>query len=207
MKTKILLSEETRQRVEQAVKEAEGRTSGEIVTLVVNASDRYPGATLRTAVVVALAGAVALHLALPWLDPVWLIAAEVPLFITGVFIGRLAPVQRLFLSRVETAEEVRQRAQQAFLEHGVHRTREETGVLLFISLLEHRLEILADRGIREKVPQKEWDAMARRLAASMRNEPLEGLLAAISEVGTRLAEHFPRRADTADELPDGMRTE
>ena len=197
-----------RDRIEAAVGAAEQATRGQIVPMVVRASDTYPGARWRLAVALALLSTTVGLLALPAIDPLYFMAALVPLLGAGHLLATLPPLLRLALSRAEVDEEVRQRAHQAFLELGLHGTRERTGVLLFVSLLEHRIEVIADTGITDAAPDDLWTEVVARLAERIRQGALaDGLVEAIERCGAVLAEHFPRTGGPEpDQLPDRLVT-
>ena len=139
--------------------------------------------------------------------------AEVLLFqvlagVVGWLAGRLAGRwSGSWPGRRHQEEAVRARAEQAFFEHGLHQTRDGTGVLVFASLREHRAVIIGDRGIHARMGDGEWQRAVDALVAGMRRgTPGQGFVAAIDLVGARLAEHFPRRdgEPRANELPDGL---
>jgi putative membrane protein len=141
------------------------------------------------------------------------LVADVLLFqlgggILGFLLGRLGPVERLLAGRRHQEEAVNARAEQAFFEHGLHQTRDGTGVLVFASLLEHRAVIIGDRGIHARIGDEGWRQAVDALVAGMRRgAPGEGFEAAIDLVGGKLAEHFPRAdgAPPANELPDALK--
>jgi putative membrane protein len=82
-------------------------------------------------------------------------------------------------------------------------TRGRTAVLILLSLAEQRAVIIADRGIAGRVAPDYWHKPQRMIAQALADgRPVEGLVAAIAEIGARLAEHFPRAADDRNELPD-----
>ena len=97
----------------------------------------------------------------------------------------------------------RRRAHQVFAELGVWDTQENTGVLVYVQLVDRRIEILADRGIAARVPQHEWDAICRDMERAFKaGEHEQGVLAAIAAVTQILAREFPARGDNPNELPD-----
>jgi uncharacterized membrane protein len=97
----------------------------------------------------------------------------------------------------------RQRARQVFAELGVWDTAENSGVLIYVQLVDRRIEIVADRGIAAKVAQAEWDAICRAMERSFRQNQYEaGALEAIQAVTAILARHFPAGALNPNELPD-----
>ena len=91
------------------------------------------------------------------------------------------------------------------MESGIYNTRERSGILIFISLLERRVELLADRGISKKISQEQWDGMVRHILSGIReNKFSEHLIQAISMAGDLLAAHFPARPDDTNELGDDV---
>jgi uncharacterized membrane protein len=97
----------------------------------------------------------------------------------------------------------RQRAEQVFAEMRVWDTAENSGVLIYVQLLDHAIEIVADRGIAARVPQSEWDAICRAMEAQFRRrEFVPGAVEGIGHATALLSQHFPAGAHNADELPN-----
>jgi putative membrane protein len=202
MPTPILTDEQIK-RITQAVAEAESRTSGQIVPVILRQSDRYPAARWRMGSVLALITALALCVLMPALHSVWVVWAEVPAFLIGYGLGSIPSLQRAFLAPLEMEEEVRQRAHEVFQLRNLAATRDRTAVLILVSLLERRVQLLADVGIDSKVAAGSWDGLVERLVRSLRSEhPATGLCAAIAECGAILGEHFPPRPGGTNELSD-----
>jgi len=83
-----------------------------------------------------------------------------------------------------------------------------TGILIFASLLEHRVVVLADRGINEKVEAGTWNEIVNMITESLKSgDGCDGFCKAIDRCGVILAQHFPRSADDRDELPNKLVTE
>jgi len=97
----------------------------------------------------------------------------------------------------------RERALELFALRRVWDTEENTGVLIYLQLVDRRIEIVADRGIVKRVPQTAWDEMCRDLEAALRaGRWKEGILATIGQATRLLAAHFPARQENPNELPD-----
>jgi len=97
----------------------------------------------------------------------------------------------------------RRRAEDLFGSLKVWDTEENSGVLIYVQLVDRDIEIVADRGIAARVAQAEWEAICRAMEQSFRNgQYLPGSLAAIERVTALLARHFPARGVNPDELPD-----
>ena len=104
------------------------------------------------------------------------------------------------LLRGQTA---RQRAVEMFSQLRVWDTEHNSGVLVYVQLVDRKVEILTDRGINALVPQAEWNAICRRIEQRYREGAFEaGTLAAIEEISLRLARHFPPRQTNPNELPN-----
>ncbi|HVP66705.1 MAG TPA: hypothetical protein VMT17_05525 [Anaeromyxobacteraceae bacterium] len=196
---------EARERVRDAVRAAEARSTGQIVPVVVLRSARYEAVPWIGGVAgAALATAVA---PLVWAG---LTAGELPFLqlgagLVGALLARIPPLERLLTSRHARDWAVHERAEQAFLEHGLYRTRNATGVLVFASLRERRAVVMGDEGIHAKMGDGEWRRAVEALVAGIgRGDPAGGFADAIRVVGDRLAEHFPRREGEPheNELPD-----
>lgn len=97
----------------------------------------------------------------------------------------------------------RQRAQAVFASSNVWDTAHNSGVLIYVQLVDRRIEIVADRGISAKVAQAQWDAICRRMEDEFKAGRFEaGALAAIKEITALLAQHFPASGENPNELPD-----
>jgi putative membrane protein len=202
-----LFPKDVQERIAAAVRRAESTSTGQVVPVVVERSEPYEEARWIAAVVGAALATLAVELLVG--DPT---VPEVLLFqllsgVMGWLVGRLPAVERLLAGRRHQEAAVRGRAEQAFFEHGLHQTRDGTGVLVFASLREHRAVIIGDRGIHARMEDGEWQRAVDALVAGMRGgTPGHGFEAAIDLVGARLAEHFPRREGEPreNELPDGL---
>jgi len=97
----------------------------------------------------------------------------------------------------------RQRAAQVFGQLGVWDTEHNSGVLIYLQLVDRDIEILADRGIAARVDQAAWDAICRRMEAAYRAGEFEsGTLQGIEEITALLARNFPPDGANPNELPD-----
>ena len=191
------------QSIEAAVKAAEQRTRGEIVVAVVRRSDRYTAPRMAFAIGTGLFGAVA---ALVLELPSWAVAAAWPLAGVLGFLCTLAPaLARAVIPADDVDDEVLESAKAAFLDHGVHRTADRAGVLVYLSLLEHRVILLADTGIHAVVGEEAWKVHVSRIVESMRTGHPDALAAVVSDIGAVLAQHFPAVAGDTNELPDAVR--
>ncbi|RJY08132.1 TPM domain-containing protein [Aurantiacibacter aquimixticola] len=218
------LSEEKHKLVSGAVSQAESTTSGEIVPVIADASDSYTDVALTWAAAVAFT-AMSLFAAFPqpFLD-FWdgAFAGWGHEWSTGelasmtIALGLIAfvstwalfliPALRFALTPAPLkAQRVRRRAVRHFKVGAEGRTHGRTGVLLYLSMREHRAEIVADEPIAVKVQAEVWgEAMADMLAEIRKGCIAEGIAAGVRDVGVVLSEHFPRGSEDKNELPDRL---
>lgn len=190
--------------------EAESRSAGEIVPLLVEAADDYPAAGWKSATLGALSAAAVAALIRPLLpgwgtSPLWLVLPTALGALLGALAARGLPGWRRWLIGAARLEErVDASAAEAFLRHEVFRTRDRSGILILIALFERRVRILADEGIHAAIPAETWEQVAGEAAATVRARGAgEALRRAVERCGELLAQRGPeRRADDRNELPD-----
>ncbi len=214
MSLRNLFTEADLEAIRSATARAERNTSGEVVTYVVARSDSYAASRWQAATLAALSlsfVAAAWHLAGGyWGGSAWLWGV-LPAT-AGAAGGYLAvllirPLQRLLTAPETIERRVRRRAAEAFLEEEVFRTRDRSGILLFLSLFERRVVVLADTGINALVEPKEWKGLCDRLAAGVRSgQPGPALVEAIDQCGDLLRQRgVAARPDDQNELRDELR--
>ena len=199
------LPDQDRQQIAAAIAAAERRTSGELVTVVAAAAADYRSLALLWPALVALLLPALLLTVLPELAAWPLYLAQAATFVALALLAHLPPVRIALVPASVKRRRAGRLAREQFVAQGLHMTRERTGVLIFVSVAEHYVEIIADQGIDARVPRGTWDQAVADFVARVRAGRIaEGFLAAIAAVGERLAEHFPRAAEDIDELPDRL---
>ena len=212
-----LLTSGDRDRVSDAVAWAEARTGGEIITAVIAESDDYAARELLFGLIVGvLAFILAAFFAAPlqslldrwfWNDsalylPLALMTIALVIGGAAYALAQIPAIDRLIVGRRTMTDAVRRRALRHFTESAAYDTVDRTGVLLFISVLEHRVELIADRGINAQVAPDTWDRIVSSLVRGLKEgRRVDSIVAAVDAIGTVLAEHVPRRDDDENELP------
>lgn len=220
----VLLSQADHDLVTAAVAEAEAATSGEIMTIVARRSDSYHDVAIGWAVAVAFA-ALAFAAAFPgevrallslllrdwdheladWKLLTGLLGLMILTFLVVRGLLEMMALRMLATPAVAKARRVRRRAVLLFRTAAEARTHGRTGVLIYLSLDEHRAEIVADRAINAQVAPEMWgEAMAALIDRVRAGQAGEGLAEAVRRIGLILAAHFPRDADDINELPDRL---
>ena len=197
-----MLTGEEQSRIAAVVREAESRTAGEILVVVAARAGTYRSVPL----LYALLGS----LAVPW-PLIWLtglsaariftiqLAVAIALTLASAWLERRFTLVPAFIRRARC----REAAARAFRSRGVTRTRERTGVLIYVAVAEHYAEVVADTGIADRVDEQVWRDTITELVEAIRSGRIaDGLVAAVRRVGAVLAEHAPPRPDDTDELPN-----
>jgi putative membrane protein len=212
-----------RQLVSDAVRAAEGDTSGEIVTIVTGQSSKYHDAAIQYAVLVLFL-ALGFYASFPHFYERLIVAAtggwDVPDTRTLLFIVMIAlalkylatrlilawmPLRVWLVPKATKRRRVRRRAMELFKVGAEARTTGRTGILIYLSMREHMAEIVADEAIHAKVPEERWgEAMAALVAEVKQGRIAEGMAAAVTQVGAILREGLPRLEGDVNELPDRL---
>jgi putative membrane protein len=196
------LSETERRQVEGRIAGAEERTSGEIVVMIAPSSYHYPYAGLLGSSLLSILVSVAVSMLLEKESMWFFLSAFVLTFmLMHEIFRRILFLKRPFISSRDIAVEVEEAAVMAFYRSGVNRTAEHTGILLYISLYERRVRVIADQGINERVDQSVWQEIAGIVSGGFRDKQhARSLGTAVDRCGDILAEHFPRKAGDINEL-------
>jgi putative membrane protein len=216
-------------RIEAAIATAELTTSGEIFCVLSRQSATYretpiawaAGAALVLPLVLLPFGLTPSHL--PFFGGGWsaghtaatehtvttaLIAyamIQALVFVVAALIVSLPGMRRLLTPASLKHERVHRAAMEQFLAKGLHQTAQRTGVLIYASLAEQRVEVIADEGIYAKVQSAVWDQAVADLTLALKaGQPADGFVAAIERCGVVLAKHFPPDEHNPNELPDKL---
>ena len=210
--------------VTAAVADAERHTSGEIVTIVTDLSDHYDDIAMAWASAVAFLALISYATSpefyiglITRLSGGWgheyttgeyiaLLVTAVALKWVGTWlILKWIPLRMALTPKATKLARVRSRAISLFKVGTESKTEARTGVLLYLSMKEHRAEIVADEAIASKVAPEVWgDAMVALLDEVKAGNPGAGVAAAVAQMGVVLAEHFPKGSENPNELPDRL---
>lgn len=215
---KINFSKEDLEKIRGAVKEAESKTAGEIATAFIKESYDYAVYELMFAVICGFVYFIVMMFFTNSIETIiknmfWVYSADYLLIFYGLstflvififyFLANIPIIDRLIVPRSVMRQKVNERAVRHFMESGIYNTRDRTGILIFISALEHRVELLADKGINEKIPQEKWNSIVNNIVEGIHScEVVKHLCESIAECGQLLAEHYPIQPDDVNELKD-----
>ncbi|MDP2156921.1 MAG: hypothetical protein Q8K68_04335 [Nitrospirota bacterium] len=208
-KAKTFFTEAEKNRIAEATQAVECCTIGEVAVMVVNSSDEYREATVLGSVL--LGSGISLLVSEAFLNASlnYFILLSFLFFPLMWFLFRALPAMKTsFVGRRRLEEAVRERALRAFYEKGLYKTKANTGVLFFISVLEHKVWVLADKGIYEKIDQQTLNTYALTVSRGIKEgRACDALCQAIKDAGEILAKHFPITPGDANELSDHVMTE
>ena len=218
------LSAEDHAKVSAAIAAAEARSDGEIIAVATDLSDSYHDVALHWALLVLL-GTIAIFAAWPpllrfWFDTLlggWrpeptfgelltlVLMLAVAKFTAVLLILKYMPLRLALTPSATKQRRVRRRAIALFKAGAERRTIGRTGILVYLSMGEHRAEIVADEAITKVTTPETWgEAMAALVVEVKAGRPADGIVAAIEQVGKVLAEKFPRSATDTNEIPDKL---
>ena len=208
-KSERFFTGEEKERLKATTHEVESKTIGEIVVMVVDHSDHYIEAEVLGSIL--LGSLLSLILTVLFFDcSLWFyIPLSFIFFFPCWFLFiKVDVLKKAFIGIRRKEEAVSLRAERAFFERGLYRTKKNTGVLFFLSLLERKVWVLADKGIYEKMDQETLNRFAKEVSRGIREgRACDALSQAIQEIGVLLSQHFPITPDDTDELPDEVMTE
>ena len=218
------ISAADRDRISKAITTAEAASDGEIVAVTTPLSDSYHDVALHWALVplfAVLAWAAWRPTALAWwyqfLFGGWqpepsigelltlLLFFAALKFTVALLILKWMPLRLALTPRATKHRRVRRRAITIFKAAAERRTENRAGILIYLSMGEHRAEIVADEAITKGTTPETWgEAMAALLAEVRAGRPADGIVAAVERVGAVLTEHFPRSSADTNEIPDKL---
>jgi putative membrane protein len=215
---KFKLNEKDKKKISEAVKQAENKTSGEIATAFIRESYDYAIYELIFAVIISFIYFFVMLLFVSqirtWLQSMFWDYSSVHLvafygfstFVVGTifyFLANISSIDRLIVPAKTMRKKVHKRAILHFMDSGISYTRDRTGILIFISLLEHQVVLLADSGINEKIQQKQWQKIVDHVILGIKKGNFtDHLVKSIQDCGEILTEHFPIKEDDTNELPN-----
>lgn len=201
------LTIEDKKIIEKKIADIELKTQGEIVPCVLTQADNYPFVSPMVALTF---GTVFLYSALF----VWYFEAAIIFLgfifssILGFYLGKVGIIKKLYLHPRVMDEEVHQHFVELFFENKLHYTQDRTGILIGVSLLERRMEILAGKGISEKVDTAIWDEIIRATIIDLKKEKLvDAILIALDKCGDILIQNFPAKKDNPNEISNTLITD
>jgi putative membrane protein len=198
----MAISADDQKRIAEAIRAAEAKTRGEIVCVLARRSSDYTSAALIWAALAALVSPWPL-IALTQLAVDRIFALQIATFLILLTAFSWPPLRIRLVPRPIARAHAHLAAMEQFTIRSLGRKKDGTAVLIFVSLAERYARILADEAIAPLVPRSEWQAAVDALVSHMKHRRIaDGFIEAIERCGTVLAQHFPRRPEDKNQLPD-----
>jgi putative membrane protein len=199
-----MITQADKDRVADAIRMAETKTSGEIFCVIAHQAGDYRLVPLAWAALAALiVPAPLIYLTLWPASLIYLL--QLVVFIVLTLVLSHPAIRFHIVPRRAKDARAHVMAMRQFFAQGLDRTEKRTGVLIFASAAEHYAEIVADVGINSKVTPEVWrQAIAVLIAGIKDGRAGDGFVAAVEQCGAVLAAHFPPGALNRDELPNKL---
>jgi len=199
----VQITKEDHDAISAGIREAEKHTSGQLVCVLAHSSSDYALIPILWASVLAMIAPWPLIYLTPWsVQRIFLL--QLAVFIVAGLVLSWMPLRLALVPRAVRRARAHRAALEQFVVRGITRTRNRSGVLIFVSLAERYARIIADEGIAAKVHNAEWQAAVDALTAHMRDGRIAaGFTAAIERCGAVLAAHAPPDG-SPNELPDRL---
>jgi putative membrane protein len=194
--------------IAQAVREIEKKTDAEVVIVIRGRSGSYRQADYLCGAILAFLGLLFVLFSPFDFHTYWVPFDVAVLFAIGAFAcSRTYLLRRLFTTKKFRTQVARQGAAAMFYEAGIANTHAENGMLIYVSLLEQQVEVIADRGVLKAMPPLKWNTAIHELKQMARRCEPEKLTGCLRNLGSILAEHLPATGENPNELVDGPRIE
>jgi putative membrane protein len=207
-----VFSKADREAIRAATAAAETRTAAELVVYVTERCDPHPEVGWKATLIGGACGALFAALGV-WLfggwgspDYLWILIGLQLGLVAGWLAGRFESIARRLIDREALESRIDGRAAEAFLQERVFATKERTGVLIFVTLFEHRVVVLADEGVATRVRASAWNEISKDLADGIgRGAPAQAMVHAIERCADLLAERGVAGPDATNQLSDEPR--
>lgn len=199
--------------VKKAIQDLELESSGELVPYIAKNSGDYSYVRWKLALLLGVSSVTLFGgLSYMWLLPNWITPFEITLIaIAFMLLGFFAPtlfptLKRLLVPTEELYEECLEKASRIFLERELFDTIDRTGILIYISLLEHQVIVLGDKGINAKLQPSDWNEVVALVVKGIQTQQVgQGLAEAISLCKKQLLNNgFIVRKNDINELSDEL---
>jgi putative membrane protein len=186
------LTDDDKRRIAESIASVEQKTSGELVTAIAAVSDGYRYIPILFAAVIALLVLPAAYFGEVVLSLKNLMLLQMALFVFFAILFQVPFIRRFIIPRKVQRQRAQRLAYETFYKAGVHHASHRAGILIFVSVEEHYVQIIADEGVAENVDNSVWDEAINAFVSSVRaGRVAEGFIACIDRCGDLLAAHFP----------------
>lgn len=199
------LTDDEKTRLREAIAAAEAETSAEIVTVIAASSDSYRFIPVLWAALLALCVPGANFLLGEPFEDVMAYQLQVLVFFAVTLVMQSEALRSRVIPRSVRYRRASLAAREQFLALNLHSTAERNGVLIYVSVAEHYVEILTDIGVAERVDNSVWQSTVDGFIGHVKaGAPFDGFMQAVSDCREQLKPHFPANGRNPNELSDHL---
>jgi len=189
-----ILNETELKKIEELVQKFEDKTGAELKICIFKISDTYPAATFRFAIFFTFFLSCLSTLIFSFSHPIYCLVLQLPIFLISCAFGRLTLFKKFFLAKREIKREVREKALEIFDQEGVRKTTDHVGILVFISIIERKIELVTDQTIFSKLGQESLDHLVANLGQHLKSKKYaQGIEDIVRVMEEKLLHFFPNK--------------
>lgn len=201
------INEQARLNIRKAIRDIEKNTDGEIVCIITKQSGRYLLYPILIAALLALILPVLNTASVYWGDgsDVITFSLQSIAFLVFVILFTMTGLRYTLTPRAVMIDRCRRHALEQFFSQNLHETLNRTGIMLFVSFDEKYVDIIADKGINDKVEETDWQSIINEFVKDVKSNDIErAFVGAINSSGGMLTEHFPCKEKNPNELSNHL---
>ncbi|MDH4262546.1 MAG: TPM domain-containing protein [Spirochaetia bacterium] len=199
------ITNEEKIEIQNAVKNAERKTSGEFVTIIAGKSESYFLFPIIWAAFGVLIAVIPLILVFTSKNAKIILDIQLLIFVVMYLVFQIESIKMLIVPKKIRRASVKKLAMEQFLERGIANTKDHSGVLFFVSMAERCVEIIADKGINDKVDKDAWQIIVDEFIENVHNQKMcNGFVTAVEKCGNLMSLHYPVQSDDKNELNDNL---
>lgn len=200
-----ILTDSDKTAISEAIKNAESQSTGELVTVITEASDDYWFIPSLWASLIALLVPAVIMWVGTWWDTATVFSIQIAVFLVLLVVFRIPALKHALVPKAIKQLRASRVAREQFFIQGLQNTEGRTGILLFVSIAEHYVEVIADKGINDVVQVGTWEQVVNDFINRVKaGQYAEGFIAAINDCGDIMREHFPATGINPNELPNHL---
>ncbi len=198
---KKLLSLDDMYEIEKQIESIEAVTSGEIVPVISRQSSSYRTVEVLNTFILSYIFMFILYSTHKSITPTNMLVLTLIAMVLVMIMFRIGFFKRILVPKRLMKQKVHSAAMVAFYKHGVHNTKDKTGILIYISLMERMVVVIGDEGIHQKVGSEAWSDVINIIVDGIKKRKLvDGMVNGMESCRELLRTHFPASADNRNEI-------
>lgn len=186
-----LLNQSDKNKVNDAIKKFEAATGAELLFVITNSSDPYPAAILRFGIITSFLSTFFFSLFFDFYQSYYWPLLSFSTFILFTLMGRFSWAKKMALSKWEIDRETKEKAVEYFHTLGTSKVSHKVTVMIMVSLLERRIQILVDEKLKEHLKESDRNELIQLMSTYFKsNDHFSGITKAIDLLESKILEKF-----------------